>query len=147
MSGIYYLCYSENPTRYRGSGWAQSLGAIGLREDYKIRELSHAELEALHETDEPSKFVAALLGLPYTKRLPTPDADTVNAVEIVAMSESDTIGFNQPCRFGSLVEDHAVYCHNTWWIDAPRKCRRTWYTNGEKRDEDCPGFEPRKENA
>ena len=49
--------------------------------------------------------------------------------------------FDQPCKFGNRVGHHAVYCHNKEWKDAPRKCRRTWCTNGEKRDEDCPGFE------
>lgn len=64
-------------------------------------------------------------------------APSLNIVEMVA----DESSFNQPCRFGNLVEGHAVYCHNDAWVDSPRKCRRTWYTGGEVRDEDCPGFE------
>lgn len=47
---------------------------------------------------------------------------------------------NQPCAHGNLIDGHAVYCHNDEWKEAPRKCRRTWYTGGEVRDEDCPGF-------
>ncbi len=65
---------------------------------------------------------------------------TINVVEMVA--PEDEQGFNQSCRFGNLVEDHAVYCHNDGWLYAPRKCRRTWYMGGEARDEDCPGFQP-----
>jgi hypothetical protein len=62
-----------------------------------------------------------------------------NVVEL--MTEGDEGGgFNQPCAFGCLAEGHAVYCHNTGWPDSPRKCRRTWYTGGLERDEDCPGF-------
>ena len=63
-----------------------------------------------------------------------------NLVEMIA--DEDEVGFNQACRFGSLVEGHAVYCHNDKWLYGPRKCRRTWYTGGEVRDEDCEGFEP-----
>ena len=60
-----------------------------------------------------------------------------NIVEAIA----DESSFDQPCRFGNRVEGHAVYCHNDAWLYSPRKCRRTWYTGGEVRDEDCPGFE------
>lgn len=60
------------------------------------------------------------------------------AVEMVA--DEDDSAYDQPCAFGHRVEGHAVYCHNEAWPNSPRKCRRTWYTNGEVRDEDCPGF-------
>jgi hypothetical protein len=63
-----------------------------------------------------------------------------NLVELFAETEGDDCAFDQPCAHGHRVENHAVYCHNTQWADAPRKCRRTWYTGGEVRDEDCPGF-------
>ncbi len=63
-----------------------------------------------------------------------------NIVEAIA--GSDECAFNQRCKFGHLVTDHAVYCHNDAWVDGPRKCRRSWYTNGKVRDEDCPGFQP-----
>ena len=62
-----------------------------------------------------------------------------NLVELFA-DESEQ-AFNQSCKFGNLVEGHAVYCH----CDngkAPRKCRRTWYTGGKRKDEDCEFFEP-----
>lgn len=49
--------------------------------------------------------------------------------------------FNQKCKFGGLVNGHAVYCHSKN-EEAPRKCRRTWYTGGEVKDETCPFFEP-----
>lgn len=63
-----------------------------------------------------------------------------NVVEL-ATADSDDCGFDQRCRFGHRVEGHAVYCHNDNWDDAPRKCRRSWATNGEIKDEDCAGFE------
>jgi len=64
----------------------------------------------------------------------------LNIVELLQDDDSDC-AFDQPCRFGHRVEGHAVYCHNEDWADSPRKCRRTWYTNGRIKDEDCPGFE------
>ena len=62
----------------------------------------------------------------------------INVVEIVA--DQDDCAWDQPCKYGHRVESHAVYCHNDWWEEAPRKCRRTWYTGGAVRDEDCAGF-------
>lgn len=64
----------------------------------------------------------------------------INIVELAA--PADECAFNQRCKFGHLVEGHAVYCHNDAWYDGPRKCRRSWYTDGEIKDEDCPGFQP-----
>jgi hypothetical protein len=61
---------------------------------------------------------------------------TFSIVEITA----DESAFDQPCKYGNRVDGHAVYCHNNEWPDAPRKCRRTWYTGGKERDEDCEGF-------
>lgn len=63
---------------------------------------------------------------------------TFNIVELIA----DESAFDQPCKHGNRVDCHAVYCHNDQWKEAPRKCRRTWYTAGRERDEDCEGFEP-----
>lgn len=68
-----------------------------------------------------------------------PDVMAFNSVELMA---ADDCAFDQRCRFGHRVEGHAVYCHNDLWDDGPRKCRRSWYTDGRVRDEDCPGFEP-----
>lgn len=65
----------------------------------------------------------------------------LNIVELVASVEGDECAFDQRCRFGHRVEGHAVYCHNSEWDDAPRKCRRSWYTNGRIKDEECAGFE------
>jgi hypothetical protein len=67
-----------------------------------------------------------------------------NIVEL-ATADSDNSAFDQPCRFGHRVEGHAVYCHNDKWDDSPRKCRRSWYTNGRVKDEDCAGFEANPE--
>lgn len=64
-----------------------------------------------------------------------------NIVEAIQEPDADC-AFDQPCRFGHRVEGHAVYCHNDAWGDCPRKCRRSWYTGGEIKDEDCPGFQP-----
>lgn len=67
-----------------------------------------------------------------------------NIVELAA-DENDDCGFDQPCKFGHHIKDHAIYCHNDDWTDSPRKCRRTWYTGGKTKDEDCPGFEANPE--
>lgn len=63
-------------------------------------------------------------------------------VPLVAAMSGDEVAFDQPCAYGQRVDGHAVYCTNHEWEDAPRKCRRTWYTGGEVRDEDCEGFAP-----
>lgn len=65
-----------------------------------------------------------------------------NLVEMCA--EQEDCAFEQPCKYGNRVDCHAVYCNNNDWDDAPRKCRRTWYTGGEDRDEDCEGFVKRE---
>jgi hypothetical protein len=64
----------------------------------------------------------------------------VNLVELAAAMDEQ--GFDQICAYGNRVEGHAVYCHcpPELWKDAPRKCHRTWWSGGETRDEDCPGF-------
>ena len=64
-----------------------------------------------------------------------------NLVELIQEEDADC-AFDQPCKFGHRVEGHAVYCHNDGWAEGPRKCRRTWYTGGEVKDEDCPGYQP-----
>ena len=61
----------------------------------------------------------------------------MNLVEMIA----DESAFDQPCKFGNRVESHAVYCHSDN-PEAPRKCRRTWYTGGEIKDENCPFYYP-----
>ena len=58
------------------------------------------------------------------------------------LGDPENCKFDQPCKFGYRVEDHSVYCTNETWKDAPRKCHRTWFSGGEYKDEDCPGFEP-----
>ena len=62
----------------------------------------------------------------------------MNIVEMIA--DEDDCAFDQPCKYGHRVEQHAVYCHNEEWKKAPRKCRRSWYTGGKVRDENCEGF-------
>jgi hypothetical protein len=68
---------------------------------------------------------------------PARERRALNVVEVIA---DDDCAFDQPCAFGHRVEGHAVYCHNEAWPNSPRKCRRTWYTSGRVRDEDCPGY-------
>ena len=70
------------------------------------------------------------------------DAACGTTNQIVEMITSDESRFDQLCKFGCLVPGHSVYCHNDGWLYSPRKCHRTWYTGGETRDEDCPGFKP-----
>ena len=65
-----------------------------------------------------------------------------NIVELAASTDNEYAAFDQRCRFGHRVDGHAVYCHNDTWDDSPRKCRRSWYTNGKTKDEECAGFEP-----
>lgn len=69
----------------------------------------------------------------------------INLVELIA--DPEECAYDQACRFGHRVGGHAVYCHNETWEDSPRKCRRTWYTGGAARDEDCPGFEANPESV
>lgn len=68
-----------------------------------------------------------------------------NLVELLAADDEEQ-AFDQPCKYGNRVGCHAVYCHNDDWADSPRKCRRTFYTGGEVKDEDCPGFSPNPEH-
>ena len=105
--------------------------------DGRVEVITEAQYDQLGEADEPSKVLADWFGLEYQKYIRQPEP--CNIVELIADEDG---GFDQPCRFGNRVESHAVYCHNSGWVDAPRKCRRTWYTGGEVKDEDCPGYEP-----
>jgi len=59
-----------------------------------------------------------------------------------ALVNEQDAAHDQPCLYGERIGGHAVYCTNHEWVDGPRKCRRTWYTGGEVRDEDCEGFKP-----
>lgn len=65
-----------------------------------------------------------------------------NVVELMDFEDDGGDAFDQPCRFGHRCGGHAVYCHNDAWYDSPRKCRRSWSSGGEIKDEDCPGFQP-----
>ena len=70
----------------------------------------------------------------------------INLVEMIA--SPDDCAFDQPCKFGHRVEGHAVYCHNSVWKEAPRKCRRSLYYGNKAgyEDSDCPGFSPNEIN-
>lgn len=67
----------------------------------------------------------------------------IDIAKIVTTS-SEGAYYDQPCRFGCRAGDHAVYCESER-AGMPRKCRRTWYTGGAIRDQDCPGYEPNPE--
>ncbi len=69
----------------------------------------------------------------------------INLVELVA--DPEECAFDQQCIYGHRVNGHAVYCHNDKWIDAPRKCRQSWYWGGREgyQDKDCSGFKPNPE--
>jgi hypothetical protein len=137
----YVVAFDLNPTRLVMRGVMSDDTADFLPPGMKagrVEVVTKEQYGAIGESDEPSKVVAEMFSLPYAKRARLVGRP-LNIVELVGDPS-----FNQSCRFGSLVEGHAVYCHNDWWVDAPRKCRRTWYTGGEIRDEDCPGFEPRE---
>lgn len=43
-----------------------------------------------------------------------------NIVELL----TDDSAFDQECKYANRVETHAIYCHNTFWKYAPRKCPR-----------------------
>lgn len=62
-----------------------------------------------------------------------------NLVELIT-DETDKI-FDQPCKNGCRILDHAVYCHSTNPA-APRKCPYSWRSDGKLKDQDCPFFEP-----
>jgi len=64
----------------------------------------------------------------------------INIVPLIVNDEE--IFFDQTCCWGCRAGNHAVYCENENWSDHPRKCRRTWFTGGKTKDEDCEGFEP-----
>lgn len=71
-----------------------------------------------------------------------PEYDAGIQANLVEMISDEEGGFDQPCAFGNRCGGHAVYCHNSKWLYSPRKCRRTWYTGGEVKDEDCEGYAP-----
>lgn len=60
--------------------------------------------------------------------------EEANLVEVVA---GDDCAWDQPCAHGHRVEQHAVYCHNSFWLYAPRKCYRNRL---DFKHENCPGF-------
>jgi len=143
--GVFWVAFDPDPARCGPRGWGERLPSSGdfiLRHcpGYRVEALDHDEWRALMDSDEPSRWIAERFGLRYEKFIEPEGGAMPNVVEILA--EPRACGFDQPCAFGHRVEEHAVYCHNEQWVDAPRKCRRTWYTGGKRRDEDCPGFEP-----
>ena len=64
----------------------------------------------------------------------------IDLAKIVIESMEEDCAFDQPCEYGWRVGGHSVYCENNKWKGAPRKCRRSWFTGGEVKDEDCEGF-------
>mgnify|MGYP000160791946 FL=1 len=103
--------------------------------------------------DEAGTFFSALLDLKefaddlsapdpsFYEQLPPEQELTADNLVETFMDDEDS-AFDQPCRFGHRVGGHSVYCHNSHWPNAPRKCHRSWYTGGEFKDEDCAGYAP-----
>ena len=54
------------------------------------------------------------------------------------LMEDDEHAYDQPCYWGHRFGCHSVYCHNRDMKQM--KCRRTWFTGGDTKDEDCEGF-------
>ena len=80
---------------------------------------------------------------------------TFNLVELAAEAGGNFPVYDQPCKYASHVEGHGMYCHNTDWKDAPRKCKRGWYSKIFSTEsppqitapfEDCEGFEKNERN-
>ena len=66
-----------------------------------------------------------------------------NLVEMI--SDNSECAWDQPCKFGYRVEDHAVYCHNAGWLYAPTKCHRRQSDSihgSAHPHEKCPGYFP-----
>jgi len=60
-----------------------------------------------------------------------------NLVELIANEED--CAYDQECKYGYRVENHAVYCHNE--KSKVRKCRFGCFTGGEIPDNKCEFFE------
>jgi len=72
----------------------------------------------------------------------TMDFVELTFAELQAYENGDDCAWDQPCKYGHRVNDCAVYCHHPTWKAAPIKCYRTWWSDGEIMDEDCPGYVP-----
>lgn len=148
---VYFVAFMSDPARLISYGVSAETFAVLRRrmtgksaypewpDGGRLEQLTSSELDSLSASEEPARWIANRFGVRFQKYLPVVEPH-VNVVEM--LSDEDG-GFDQPCRFGNRVGEHAVYCHNDAWVDSPRKCRRTWYTGGKVRDEDCPGFVPR----
>jgi hypothetical protein len=78
-----------------------------------------------------------LLGRPEFLDFNVDPPPVLNLVEAVA--DEGACAWDQPCKFGHRVDTHAVYCHNSGWLYAPRKCRRN---RTDFLHENCRGFKP-----
>lgn len=108
-------------------------GGISVTISFSENEASWRMLDAVAD----AKNFAGALSAPFPPpTAPAREKRVFNIVEAIAEGEGDC-AFDQPCCFGHRVEDHAVYCHNEGWPDAPTKCRRN---RDDYRHEDCPGF-------
>lgn len=142
----YFVAYNLDPVSFAACGVTRddtvdpTEWALGGKPD-GWRWITDEEWDELAASSEPSKVIAGWLGLPYQKYLDPDPGSQMNVVELIADGDCAA---DQPCRFGHRVEDHAVYCHNSRWIDSPRKCRRTQNPRWGKPwpHEECPGFEP-----
>lgn len=59
------------------------------------------------------------------------------------LADDDEVVYDCPCAWAQRVKNHAIYCENSGWLYAPRKCRRgpgSWREDGTPLQETCPGF-------
>ena len=147
MTARWWASYCLAPVRFAGCGVIPNQSALtppipALSHPDGWQWISEEQFKALLDTSEPSKVIAEWLGLPYQKYLEPDPGSQANVVELVADGGR---AWDQPCRFGHRVEDYAVYCHNSRWIDSPRKCHRrqnaSWFGPAWPHQE-CPGYEP-----
>src|SRR5579859_5446990 len=127
---------------------ARQTTAAGLSVRLRARERVHARRRALRADGEAVGADVAEGSHPGNRAPLLGERQggmmAFNLVEAIQEPDADC-AFDQPCKFGHRVESHAIYCHNDAWTDSPRKCRRSWYTGGETKDEDCPGYQPNPE--
>ncbi len=142
---FYYVGYETNPIRVVSLTMSPEAPPpkLSFEEESTILGVTEKQWLEIGDSDEPSKILCQILAVPYQKWFDR--KGHINVVEIAA----DESAWDLPCRFAHRVEQHARYCHNNRWVDAPRKCHRTvdgsnnvhGWPVGEHCFVDCPGFQ------
>lgn len=116
----YFLTYDEE---HRDGLWCIYVGdfhdAIGNGENIVFRCYG----ETQDNGNPPAELCAEYERLIGYKGEQQPEP--FNIVEQI-LADPEECAFDQPCAWGHNVKGHSVYCHNTAWLYAPRKCRRGW---------------------